>query len=107
MRVTAAFKRLLALPGINVVNASQGTSLTIGENGGLTATQLGIRSFGPTTALSDLNNGDGLIVRARNPRNFFRSFARLVLEEHFDIRHLEGMDDSAEAILGYLLGGRR
>jgi len=46
--------------GINVVNATQGTNLTIGENGGLTATQLGIRSFSPSTNLADLNDGQGI-----------------------------------------------
>jgi ABC-2 type transport system ATP-binding protein len=52
--------------------------------------------------------GDDLVVvRARNPRRFFKDFAGLVLEENFDIRHLETLDDSAQAILGYLLGARR
>jgi ABC-2 type transport system ATP-binding protein len=55
----------------------------------------------------DLGDRDTLVVRARNPRQFFREFTRLVLEEDFDIRHLETLDDSAQAILGYLLGGRR
>jgi len=30
-----------------------------------------------------------------------------VLEENYEIRHLETLDDSAQAILGYLLGSRR
>ena len=46
--------------GINVQSTTQGTTLTIGENGGLTATQLGIRSFSPTSPLSELNNGNGV-----------------------------------------------
>jgi ABC-2 type transport system ATP-binding protein len=49
--------------------------------------------------------GGTLVVRARNPRRFFRMFTRLVLEEDIDVRHLEPLDDSAHAILGYLLGG--
>jgi ABC-2 type transport system ATP-binding protein len=48
----------------------------------------------------------GVVVRARNPRRFFRDFAVLVLEENLDVRRLETLDDSAHAILGYLLGGR-
>jgi hypothetical protein len=32
---------------------------------------------------------------------------QLVVEEDFDIRRLETLDDSAHAVLGYLLGGRR
>jgi ABC-2 type transport system ATP-binding protein len=55
----------------------------------------------------ELGEEDTLLVRARNPRRFFKDLAGLVLEEHFDVRHLETVDDSAEAILGYLLGGRR
>jgi flagellar hook-associated protein 3 FlgL len=46
--------------GINVQNSIQGTQLTIGENGGTTASDLGIRSFSPTTPLSELNNGQGV-----------------------------------------------
>jgi ABC-2 type transport system ATP-binding protein len=48
-----------------------------------------------------------LLVRARNPAHFFRRFMQLVVEEDFDIRRLETLDDSAHAVLGYLLGGRR
>jgi len=55
----------------------------------------------------DLGDHETLVVRARNPRRFFRDFSRLVLEEDWDIRRLEPLDDSAHAILGYLLGGRR
>jgi ABC-2 type transport system ATP-binding protein len=52
----------------------------------------------------DLGDGDELVVRARNPRQFFRDFTRLVLEEGFQIEHLETLDDSTHAVLGYLLG---
>ncbi len=45
-----------------------------------------------------------VLVRARNPRRFFRDFGRLVLEEWFEVCHLETLDDSAQAVLGYLLG---
>jgi ABC-2 type transport system ATP-binding protein len=55
----------------------------------------------------ELIGGDALVVRARNPRRFFKDFAGLVLEEGFEVHHLETLDDSAHAILGYLLGGRR
>jgi ABC-2 type transport system ATP-binding protein len=48
-----------------------------------------------------------LVLRARNPRRFFRDLARLIIEENFEVRRLEILDDSAQAILGYLLGGRR
>ncbi|HEV3117144.1 MAG TPA: ABC transporter ATP-binding protein, partial [Gemmataceae bacterium] len=55
----------------------------------------------------ELGDQDTLIVRAKNPRRFFGEFSGLVLEENYDIRHLETVDDSAQAILGYLLGARR
>lgn len=57
-------------------------------------------------AAVELGAGDTLIVRARNPRRFFQQLTVLVLEEHFEVRHLETLDDSTHAILGYLLGGR-
>jgi flagellar hook-associated protein 3 FlgL len=46
--------------GINVFNSVQGTDMTIGENGGSTATELGIRTFSGSTSLSQLNNGQGV-----------------------------------------------
>jgi ABC-2 type transport system ATP-binding protein len=55
----------------------------------------------------EMGEGGTLIVQARNPRRFFQQLTTLVLEEGFEVSHLETLDDSAEAILGYLLGGRR
>jgi len=46
-----------------------------------------------------------LIVRARNPRRFFEDFGKMVVSEELDIARLEPLDDSAHAVLGYLLGG--
>ena len=54
-----------------------------------------------------MGEADTLIVRARNPERFFAHFTSLVLEEHFEVGHLETLDDSAHAVLGYLLGGSR
>jgi ABC-2 type transport system ATP-binding protein len=50
---------------------------------------------------------DQLLVRARQPRHFFEQLTTLVLEEHVEVRRLETLDDSTQAILAYLLGGRR
>ncbi len=47
-----------------------------------------------------------MLVRARNPQRFFQNFGRLVVEEWCDVCHLETLDDSAEAVLGYLLGAK-
>ncbi len=45
---------------IVVRSRQSGVDFTIGENGGTTATQLGIRSFTANTALADLNYGAGV-----------------------------------------------
>lgn len=46
--------------GINILNATQGTLMSIGEAGGTTAADLGVRSYGPGTQLSELNLGKGV-----------------------------------------------
>lgn len=50
-------------------------------------------------------NLSSLIVRARNPKRFFGEVSRLVIDEKVNVSRLEALDDSAHAILGYLLGG--
>jgi ABC-2 type transport system ATP-binding protein len=54
----------------------------------------------------ELGETDSLVVRARNPRRFFADLTGLVLEENYEVHHLETLDDSAGAILGYLLKNR-
>ena len=46
--------------GINLLNPLSGTSMTVGENGGNTAQELGIRSLNAQTSLSNFNNGAGV-----------------------------------------------
>ena len=46
-----------------------------------------------------------LIVRAKHPQRFFKEVTRLVIDENVNVFRLEALDDSAHAILGYLLGG--
>ncbi len=48
-----------------------------------------------------------LHVRVRQPRRFFQQFAALVLEEQYEITHLETLDESTKDVLGYLLGAGR
>ena len=48
---------------------------------------------------------DALVVRATHPQRFFKAFGRLVVDEMIEVRRFEPLDDSAHAILGYLLGG--
>jgi ABC-2 type transport system ATP-binding protein len=60
-----------------------------------------------------LDEGEGedgvsrVLVRARGPQRFFEDFGRLVVEEWLEVRRLEALDDSAQAVLGYLLAGQR
>ena len=46
--------------GLRLINPTQGVELRVGENGGATATQLGLRSFSPDAKLADLNQGKGV-----------------------------------------------
>ena len=46
-----------------------------------------------------------LEIKARNPKRFFEAFMQLVIEERLEIHRVEPLDESAHAILGYLLGG--
>ncbi|HQU41434.1 MAG: flagellar hook-associated protein 3 [Planctomycetia bacterium 21-64-5] len=46
--------------GINVQSRLSGSDFSIGENGGQTATELGIRTLTSTTPLADLNYGQGV-----------------------------------------------
>jgi ABC-2 type transport system ATP-binding protein len=55
----------------------------------------------------ELEEDGAVVVRARNPRKFFKELAALVLDDGHEVRAVETLDESAEAILGYLLGGRR
>jgi ABC-2 type transport system ATP-binding protein len=52
-----------------------------------------------------VKDGAGLVVKARHPKRFFAQFGRLVVAEQLDVRRVEPLDESAHAILGYLLGG--
>lgn len=48
--------------GINVRSQLSGADFTIGENGGTTATQLGIRTYTASTQLADFNRGIGVVT---------------------------------------------
>ena len=59
--------------GIDVRSRLSGAEFSIGENGGTTATQLGIRTLTESTALAALNHGAG--VDSRSKATTFRSRA--------------------------------
>ena len=63
--IGAAVKAELSADGtrINVRSTLSGSDFSIGENGGTTATQLGIRSFSAETRLADFNYGTGIDSR--------------------------------------------
>ncbi len=48
--------------GIDVQSLVSGADFTIGENGGTTATQLGIRTYTAATSLADFNRGVGVLT---------------------------------------------
>jgi flagellin-like hook-associated protein FlgL len=56
--------------GIDILNTVQGTSLTVGENGGTTAADLGVRSFSASTPLSSLNGGQGVSTASNGGPDF-------------------------------------
>lgn len=65
--------------GIDVVNLTSGTELSVGENGGAVASTLGIRSLDLDTPLAALNDGRGvrtvegetdLLITAKNGTSF-------------------------------------
>lgn len=53
--------------GINIQSRLSGSDFSVGENGGVTATQLGVRSFDLNTPLSELNYGQGVTPLATGP----------------------------------------
>ncbi len=55
----------------------------------------------------ELTDDRSVIVRVRNPRQFLQQFGGMVLEENWNIERLQPLDESAQAILGYLLGANR
>ena len=46
--------------GLRLINPTQGNSLRVSENAGTTASDLGLRSFGPDSKLAELNAGKGV-----------------------------------------------
>jgi ABC-2 type transport system ATP-binding protein len=52
----------------------------------------------------DLTPG-GLVIRVRKSNLFFEQFGQIVIRHNYQVLEVEPLDDSAHAILGYLLGG--
>lgn len=64
--------------GIDVRTRRSGADFSIGENGGATATQLGIRTYNESSRLADFNRGQGVIYPGDND-------AETVSQNKFDI----------------------
>ncbi len=79
--------------GLNLVSEVSGLSLSVGENGGTTATDLGLRSLSDATLLSDFRNGLG--VETRPGEDDFR--VRLHDGTTFDV-DLDGVSTVGELI---------
>jgi flagellar hook-associated protein 3 len=62
--------------GINVRSSLSGADLTIGENGGQLATQLGIRTYTANSKLADFNNGVGVPTQSDATKNDLTITAR-------------------------------
>lgn len=59
----------------------------------------------PEVVGCDVTSDGSLTIRAHHPQRFLKTFGRLVVEAGVEVRRMEPLDDSAHAILGYLLGG--
>lgn len=81
--------------GVNFFNPVQGVSLSIGENGGTTAGDLGVRSFAPDTHLVDLNGGVGLRTVVGNDLRLTDSAGNAV---DIDLTGLNTVQDVLDAI---------
>jgi ABC-2 type transport system ATP-binding protein len=64
-----------------------------------------LMSLPDTVAVEVDAKSSSCVVKARNPQRFFADFGRLVVQERLEVHGLEPLDESAHAILGYLLGG--
>jgi ABC-2 type transport system ATP-binding protein len=59
----------------------------------------------PEVVGCDVAADGSLTVRAHHPQRFLAAFGRAVIDAGAEVRRLEPLDDSAHAVLGYLLGG--
>ncbi len=48
----------------------------------------------------------GLVVRTRNPLDFFARLGELVCQHQIDVRRLQTLDSGADAVFDYLQRGR-
>ncbi len=85
--------------GINVRSRLSGADFSIGENGGATAEQLGIRSFTRGTLLNDLNHGQGTAAAAGTDFTIRRTDG---VELAIDISSANSIGDVIDLINGHI-----
>ena len=94
--------------GINVRSRWSGADLTIGENGGTTATQLGIRTYTGDTELADLNRGLGVPTTETHELldttklDMLRIVARDGTQMDVDLSGATSLQDVVDAINGHV-----
>ncbi|HEY8668906.1 MAG TPA: flagellar hook-associated protein FlgL [Tepidisphaeraceae bacterium] len=92
--------------GINILNPTQGTQMTIAENGGATASDLGLRSFNPNTSLGELNGGRGLSTNpAGNDIQITRADGTSFQVDLSAINDVQGIINAINAAAGTPMAG--
>lgn len=86
--------------GINIRSTLSGTDLFIGENGGITAVQLGVRSLTTETQLRDLNHGLGVDTLEGTDFTIRRNDG---VELEIDVSAAETIQDVIDAINNHSL----
>ncbi len=81
--------------GLAISTRASGVDFSIGENGGVNATQLGIRTFTSDTLLSDLNHGRGVPVDDGTPLEITRRDGSTV---QIDLAGAKTVQDVLDAI---------
>ena len=88
---------------INVANVTQGAVMTLGENGGTTAQDLGIRSYSPSTKLSDLNAGAGVKTNANGDLRVTDSNGNVYVASLASARTVQDVIDTLNTATGGLV----
>jgi ABC-2 type transport system ATP-binding protein len=57
----------------------------------------------PDVSGIDFAGPGSVVARVRNPRRFFTKLGQMVLDNGFDVRHVQTLDSTAQAVLDYLL----
>lgn len=86
--------------GINVRSRISGADLTIGENGGTLATQLGIRTYTGSTRLEDLNRGVGVPTALDAANNDLTITARDGTQLAINLSSAKTVQDAIDLING-------